>query len=80
VPAFGQFGCVGWLKQQIIKLSVADHVSTDYFLTLDPRRHPVQTDDRHGYFRRRKVNPQGGTTMRPPFVMGGFCQNARHTV
>jgi hypothetical protein len=37
VPAFGRSGWVnGWLKQQIIKLSVADHVSTDYFLTLDP--------------------------------------------
>ena len=36
VPAFGRFGRVnGWLKQQIIKLSVADYVSTDYFLTLD---------------------------------------------
>lgn len=36
-PAFTRFGRVnGWLKQQIIKLGVADLVSTEYFLTLDP--------------------------------------------
>ena len=36
-PAFSRFGCVnGWLKQQIIKLGVADFISTEYFLTLDP--------------------------------------------
>ena len=37
VPALTRFGCVsGWQKQQIIKLGIADLISTEYFLTLDP--------------------------------------------
>lgn len=38
-------GTIGWRAQQVLKLSVANHVSTDHFVVLDAKNHFIHAAD-----------------------------------